>query len=449
MAGTEPIDFDGILSSMYRLGPTDEERRRAASSAMLKMGLGILAANQPSPTPRNTLGVIAAGALPAVDAYQSSVDKQIGDRKSAAMAGLATTKLMGDLRAQKRHDEAFGDIGNMTPDQRKDPKFLYDQALRHSAGGNDKLAGTFLSMANHLDTQANRRDPSQMERALDVIRTYHLKDSMAPGTLTPEEQANLHNAVAIVGQVRTAIDPVTQRMETIQPLTLRRSTVRRSTATASRTRSRATCFRTRPAMAASRSTRSEKELQGFNDASTQLFSLGQDFKPNWGGWMLDPVAQGAIMAGRRLPDSVTKAMGKPDLADQAAWWQRYYNWSNDVRAAKFGLTLTGNELQAFERATPKPSDKPELIAQGLKTQLDILRAKQQNRTAGLVAGGYNPEQVRETAGHERTLGAPDEENAIRILDEASRRGMRASVDVPSSKRRSTRNRHRPRSSDCR
>jgi hypothetical protein len=220
MAGTEPIDFDGILSSMYRLGPTEEERRRAASSAMLKMGLGILAANQPSPTPRNTLGVIAAGALPAVDAYQSSVDKQIGDRKSAAMAGLATTKLMGDLRMQKRHDEAFGDIGNMTPDQRKDPKFLYDQALRHSAGGNDKLAGTFLSMANHLDTQANKRDPSQMERALDVIRTYHLKDSMAPGTLTPEEQADLHNAVAIVGQVRTAIDPVTQRMETIQPLTL-------------------------------------------------------------------------------------------------------------------------------------------------------------------------------------------------------------------------------------
>jgi len=349
-------------------------------------------------------------------------------RVGAIMGILSAQQQIQKLkREQDIRDQAAQAIAKLGPGALQNPDALTNLGLQQLAAGEHQLGSGLITAANQQRTLQNRRDPSQMERALDTIAELHRKDSMKPGSLSPEEQTKLNNAVAIVGQVRTALDPVTQRMETIQPLTLPALYNPMLERYGVRNAKPADVFPNPAGNGRKQIDQgSEKELQGFNDASTQLFSLAREFKPTYGGWMLDSVGQAAIMAGRRLPDSALNAIGKPGLKDQAAWWERYYNWSNDVRAAKFGLTLTGNELTAFERATPKPSDTPEQIAQALKAQLEILTAKQQNRTSGLVAGGYNPEQVRATAGHERYLTNTDEE-AIAAVEQAGKRGMLASA----------------------
>lgn len=364
------------------------------------------------------------GLPPFLEGYESA--RQGNQQATQSQLGILSqlSQLEQIARKNKLQEEAAASLKNLGPDFMKNPDALYNLGLTQSAAGNHDLGSAALNVANHLSQQQQRRDPSQMERGLDTIKKAYGKFQMNQ-ELKPDEVTDLHNAVAVVGQVRTALDPVTQRMETMQPLTMPGIYSPMFEKYGVVNGKPAEVFKD-PAGNGRKAIdqASEKELQGFNDASTQLFDLAKGFKPNYGGWMLDPVGQGAIMAGRRLPDSVLKAVGQPDLSKQAEWWQNYYNWSNDVRAAKFGLTLTGNELTAFERATPKPSDKPEVIANGLKQQLDILRNKQENRTSGLVAGGYNPEQVRQTAGHERSI-VPNDEAAIRMVEDAGRRGQLA------------------------
>jgi hypothetical protein len=80
------LDLNGILS-MFSGTPSLEERRQAANNALARMGMGILAGNQPSRLPQNPLGILAQGGMGGLDAYQGSLDKQLADRR--ANAGLA------------------------------------------------------------------------------------------------------------------------------------------------------------------------------------------------------------------------------------------------------------------------------------------------------------------------------------------------------------------------
>jgi hypothetical protein len=117
------------------------------------------------------------------------------------------------------------------------------------------------------------------------------------------------------------------------------------------------------------------------------------FKPGYGGSTFKLGGQLRTEAGRRLPDSVLPEGEK----ERARWWMQYKQWSNDIRAAKFGLTLTGNELTAFEAATAKESDDDETIENALRDQMQIVKDKLDSRINSLRAGGYNVEQAEALA----------------------------------------------------
>jgi hypothetical protein len=417
----------GMYGGMY--GLTEEDKRKARNMGLMSAGLGILAANQPSPHPKSALGVLGQGGLQGLNAYQGDLRGRMGEKSMASGMALRDAQ-MGELkRNAERRDAAVTSLQGLSEADRKDPAKLYNLALQHNAAGNTQLGSTFLSMANHLDSQNNRQSQSsQMERGLGVIRRLYMKDAANPGSLTPDERAELGDAVSIARQVRTAFDPTTGRMETFNPLEISEQYNPMLERYGHGLKKRPDIFRDDVPGRKPLDQASEKELQGFNDAGKQLFDLTKSLEPNYGGFKLDTAAQVALTAGRRLSPETLKKMGMGGMEKQAQWWQNYYNWANDIRAAKFGLTLTGNELEAFERSTPKPSDGNAQIEAALNAQLKILNDKQRNRKEGLVAGKYNPEQVATTAGPERSV-QPDEESAIAAIKDASGRGQIANALV--------------------
>ena len=304
----------------------------------------------------------------------------------------------------------------------------------------------------------DRSNGTQTERAFRGLALAQRKvNSGQP--LTPEEELDAQVHRAVLSQERIFTDPATGQQSLIKPLTIPShitvgipqqqpaqlaSMDSSSPSSAQPMQSPDAALApgirpvpTQPGAPSNAAPRkpldqaSEKELQGFNDASKQMGDLFATFQPTYGGFVLDPVADVALKAGRRLPESVLKKLGQEGLGEQANWWQRYANWSNDIRAAKFGLTLTGNELTAFEKATAKPSDTPEQIQQALKQQMEILANKQRNRLAGLKEGGYNMGQASATAGPLRETF--DSESAARdaaLAATAAGQPYTAAVEIP-------------------
>ena len=270
---------------------------------------------------------------------------------------------------------------------------------------------------------------TQTERAFKGLASAQRKvNSGVP--LTEEEELDAQVYRAVLSQERVVTDPVTQQSQLMKPITIPssitvgipRAAVSETPSTTAPAQASDAAFipgprpmPTSPGAPPQNAPRkaldqpSEKELQGLNDASQQMQNLFSEFQPSYGGWALDSLAEGALALGRRLPEPLLDRFKQKGLVDQANWWQKYYNWSNDIRAAKFGLTLTGNELTAFNKANAKPSDTPEQIQAALKTQFEIMANKQRNRIAGLRAGGYNPEQIDQTAGPTRqAFDTPEE-----------------------------------------
>ena len=114
MAATDDSDIQAILSSLYQVGPTAEERRRASSQSLARMGLGILAANQPSREPRNPLGVLAAGGIGGMDAYQADLQRQMQERKAGAAMAMQGLQIKKQI-AQQRALAQFADEQSGTP----------------------------------------------------------------------------------------------------------------------------------------------------------------------------------------------------------------------------------------------------------------------------------------------------------------------------------------------
>ena len=286
----------------------------------------------------------------------------------------------------------------------------------------------------YTNPQSRTGHGTQVERAYRGLMELQKKSALE--TLTPDEDMNAQVYRAILSQERVYTDPVTQQTTLIKPMTIPSSITvglpqqsQAAPVDAGLTpgpRPMPTPPGAPPNTAPRKAIDqpSEKELQGFNDASKQMQSMFNTFQPTYGGWALDPIASVALAAGRRLPETLLERFKQQGLSDQATWWQNYYNWANDIRAAKFGLTLTGNELQAFERATPKPSDDPQKIQDGLQSQMQILADKQKNRVAGLEAGGFNMGQVKATAGPTRQAFNSDAEAL-----EAVRSGQVSSAQV--------------------
>jgi hypothetical protein len=270
---------------------------------------------------------------------------------------------------------------------------------------------------------------TQTERAFGLLLNLQKKaDSGQP--LTDEEEMAARTAHAMLSRQETRLDPVTNQFLTYNPLTIPPEiTVGRgnrqpaqplapgATPTLASQGGPVPVMRPVdvPGPAPGTGGRkpldagTEKEFQGLGDAAKQLADLTQTVGDNFGGWVLDSVADAALAAGRRLPVDVlekTPGLNKPGLKHEAEWWMKYRNWANDVRAAKFGLTLTGNELQAFNAATPKQSDDPETIRNGLKTQMELIRGKLGSRMEAVRTSGQNVEQAQSLAGPDRLVVDP-------------------------------------------
>jgi hypothetical protein len=251
------------------------------------------------------------------------------------------------------------------------------------------------------------------ERSFQTLRS--LQDKVDAGQeLTQQEHMEAATARALLSQERQFVDPATMQIHTFKPLT-----VPSDITVGQGARKRGTSAPT-PGVAAPAGpggssgggfslaqvpgsavpntggrrpldAGTEKELAGFGDVQTQLADITSSFKPGFGGAVSDLVGSAKTEAGRRLPESI---VGK-SLKERSDWWMKYRNWTNDVRAAKFGLTLTGNELTAFEKATPKESDDDQTISNALNTQMQIIRGKIDARMRSLEAGGHNVRQAEE------------------------------------------------------
>lgn len=84
---SQELDLEKILG-MFRAGPTPEEQAKASKMALMRTGLGVLAANQPSRYPRSPLGVLAQGGMGGLDAYQNQLRTQMDERKAGGAAAL-------------------------------------------------------------------------------------------------------------------------------------------------------------------------------------------------------------------------------------------------------------------------------------------------------------------------------------------------------------------------
>jgi hypothetical protein len=80
----------GMYGGMY--GLTEEDKKKARNMGLMSAGLGILAANQPSPVPQSPLGALGKGGLQGLNAYQGDLRARMGEK------GIASNMAMNDAR---------------------------------------------------------------------------------------------------------------------------------------------------------------------------------------------------------------------------------------------------------------------------------------------------------------------------------------------------------------
>lgn len=196
---------------------------------------------------------------------------------------------------------------------------------------------------------------------------------------------------AILNQQHMIIDPVTQKPMYIQPLQVPPSiTVGKAGATAGTNPSIPT--NQVPSMEGGRRPLdggTEKKFSDIGNGLQQIDLLKNGFKDDYGGFVSKTAGDLAIEMGRR---GVTK------WADTANFWQTYRQWGTDIRALKFGLTLTPAELKSFEGFTVNPSDSPDLIKKNIQKQEDLVNAAAQRELSGLNVSGQNVNQGEALSG---------------------------------------------------
>lgn len=95
-------DEYSLLLSQF--GPNEQDKAQARKMGLMQAGLGILAANQPSATPKSTLGILAQGGLHGLGAYQSDLRHLTNERRSSALMAGQFGKLKREGEQQQRID---------------------------------------------------------------------------------------------------------------------------------------------------------------------------------------------------------------------------------------------------------------------------------------------------------------------------------------------------------
>lgn len=84
---------------LKQFGPTEEDKAAAQKMAFMRAGLGILAANAPSPTPKSTLGILAQGGAAGLDGYANDLKQRTDERKSNSLLAMQAAKIKREMGA--------------------------------------------------------------------------------------------------------------------------------------------------------------------------------------------------------------------------------------------------------------------------------------------------------------------------------------------------------------
>ncbi len=253
--------------------------------------------------------------------------------------------------------------------------------------------------------------PEQANAALSGNASSLVSGGMDPNKvnqiIAKTRQMQTETDQAILNQQHMVIDPVTNKPMYIQPLTVPPSiTVGKAGATAGTNPSIPT--NQVPTMDQGRKaldSGTEKKFTDIGNGLQQMNMFAKDFKPEYGGFGSELLGEGAIQLGRRVPDS--------KYADTANYWSSYRQWLTDVRAAKFGMTLTGYELKAFNQYTSNPSDSPAVIQNNMQRQFAIVNAAAQRELGALSVSGQNVKQGETLSGVKMLTKQPSDEPIVR------------------------------------
>ncbi len=171
---------------------------------------------------------------------------------------------------------------------------------------------------------------------------------------------------------------------------------------------------------------SERDDLAKTGGVLEMAELVKSFRPDYGGYMAEPLGRAANMYQRNAPES----MGGGDPTGQAQWWQRYAAMSNIERNKLFGATLTVGEQQAWKEATVNPGMQPEQIRENLQRQSDIAGKALSRVVNSMVKSGYNKEAIEAAVGV-RVGDLPD---PIGGVPQAAPRGTRPPLSAFEKKR---------------
>lgn len=303
-----------------------------------------------------------------IDALQTKIDQSQDKLK---LLSQGTPKTAMDERAMKR---------------------LMQQQLMSDFGLTPEQAGVALN-GNTQSLIASGMDPQKVQQIVQKTR-----------------QMQTETDQAILNQQHMIIDPATQKPMYIQPLTVPPSISVGKAGAAAGTNPAIPTNQT-PSMDGGRKSLdsgTEKKFTDMGNAIQQLDMLQKGFKDEYGGFLSKNAANVAIELGRR---------GVDKWADTANFWQTYRQWGTDVRALKFGLTLTPAELKSFDSFTVNPSDSPALIKKNIQRQQDIIHSAAQRELGALNVSGQNVNQG-ETLSGVKMLTKEPQEPIVRPLNQA-------------------------------
>lgn len=270
-----------------------------------------------------------------------------------------------------------------------DPDFHFMTADYFATAGEIGLAKQAIEEGYRLrKLQADENKPekegagTQQERAFKVLKAAAIKQQSGQG-LTPEEQLDVEAATAMLERQSMMIDPVTNKPMFNQPITIP-SSMKPKYGTVS---AGGKAVNTVPSTSGGRKPLdqgTETKLTKLGEGVSQLISIDKMFKPEFVGFGAETAGKAALALDRRT------GMGNPDRAD---WHQRYEQWASDVRAEKFGLSLTGNELENFEKYKVRLSDTPTVAKQNIKRQMEVVRNSVKRQRDAIKSSGQNPEQA--------------------------------------------------------
>lgn len=241
---------------------------------------------------------------------------------------------------------------------------------------------------------------TQMERAVTGLQTLQKKQD-AGTPLTPGESMQAQSWRAMLSQTRMQIEPVTQQPYWSQPFTIpdsitvggaQRAPGPGGVAAPAAAPGAPGAVNRFPDLGTGRrglDAGTEKKFESLGSSLNQQIPLIEQFDDKFGGFAIPFSGDAAMEMGRRINGKFT------DMAD---WWQRYEAWITDLRAEKFGLSLTGHELAQMHKYRAVASDTPELIKKNLARQREIMEGAISRNLNAVSQSGQNVEQAKALLG---------------------------------------------------